>query len=339
MIESESRLIFPFTAIVGQEKAKLALLCNAVNPMIGGVLLSGDKGTGKSTMVRALADVLPEIEIVKGCPFKCAFCCNSVLPGPILKPPEEVAQDLDYLKRRYKTKYFFFLNTTINPSYNYAAEVADSIKDLDIKFSDSANFVPMDKKLLKKLKDAGAVRLMFGLETASPKTLRYVGKNFRVPQAEKILRYAWEVGVWSELSLICGFPHERMSDVMKTVSFLKKNKKYIRSAYINKFFLDGKIRKYPERYGIRIREEAFKPSQTLKEEWRGGFDETGGLKWEKRRKLTDKAFDYILKTMNKIGIRRGSELQEVFFLSSLPEWEEIVRGECEARINIELFGG
>ena len=65
------RMIFPFSAIVGQEKAKLALLCNAVNPAIGGVLLSGDKGTGKSTMVRALADVLPEIEVVKGCPFNC----------------------------------------------------------------------------------------------------------------------------------------------------------------------------------------------------------------------------------------------------------------------------
>ena len=65
------RQIFPFTAIVGQEKAKLALLCNAVNPAIGGVLLSGDKGTGKSTMVRALVDVLPEIEVVKGCPFNC----------------------------------------------------------------------------------------------------------------------------------------------------------------------------------------------------------------------------------------------------------------------------
>ncbi len=71
MKDSENRPIFPFTAIVGQEKAKLALLCNAVNPAIGGVLLSGDKGTGKSTMVRALADVLPEIEVVKGCPFNC----------------------------------------------------------------------------------------------------------------------------------------------------------------------------------------------------------------------------------------------------------------------------
>jgi len=63
--------VFPFSAIVGQEKAKLALLCNAVNPAIGGVLLSGDKGCGKSTMVRALADVLPEIDVVKGCPFNC----------------------------------------------------------------------------------------------------------------------------------------------------------------------------------------------------------------------------------------------------------------------------
>ncbi|MCS7130468.1 MAG: VWA domain-containing protein [Archaeoglobaceae archaeon] len=62
---------FPFSAIVGQEKAKLALICNAIDPTIGGVLLSGDKGTGKSTMVRAFSQVLPEIEVVEGCPFNC----------------------------------------------------------------------------------------------------------------------------------------------------------------------------------------------------------------------------------------------------------------------------
>lgn len=63
--------LFPFTAIVGQEKAKLALICNAIDPSIGGVLLSGDKGTGKSTMVRAFSQVLPEIEVIEGCPFNC----------------------------------------------------------------------------------------------------------------------------------------------------------------------------------------------------------------------------------------------------------------------------
>jgi len=70
-VKREGRLIFPFSAIVGLDNAKLALLCVAVNPLIGGVLLRGDKGTGKSTLVRALANVLPEIEVVADCPFNC----------------------------------------------------------------------------------------------------------------------------------------------------------------------------------------------------------------------------------------------------------------------------
>ena len=65
------RLVFPFCAIIGQDMLKLSLLLNAVNPRIGGVLVRGEKGTAKSTAVRALADVMPEIAVVKGCPFSC----------------------------------------------------------------------------------------------------------------------------------------------------------------------------------------------------------------------------------------------------------------------------
>ncbi|MDL2271046.1 ATP-binding protein, partial [Methanobrevibacter sp. OttesenSCG-928-I08] len=60
---------FPFTAIVGQDKIKKALILNAINPSIGGVLIKGDRGTGKSTAVRALANLLPEIEVIKDCAF------------------------------------------------------------------------------------------------------------------------------------------------------------------------------------------------------------------------------------------------------------------------------
>jgi len=65
------KMIYPFGAIVGQEKAKTALLCCAVDPSIGGVLLTGDKGAGKSTLVRSLSHVLPNFEAVLECPFNC----------------------------------------------------------------------------------------------------------------------------------------------------------------------------------------------------------------------------------------------------------------------------
>ena len=63
------RAVFPFTAIVGQEEMKLALLLNVIDPRIGGVMIMGDRGTGKSTTIRALADLLPEIEMVANDPF------------------------------------------------------------------------------------------------------------------------------------------------------------------------------------------------------------------------------------------------------------------------------
>jgi len=69
MEETESRPVFPFNAIVGQEDMKLAMCLNVVDPKIGGVMVMGDRGTGKSTTVRALVDLLPKVEIVKGDPY------------------------------------------------------------------------------------------------------------------------------------------------------------------------------------------------------------------------------------------------------------------------------
>ena len=62
---------YPFSAIVGQSEMKLALILNVINPSIGGVLIMGHRGTGKSTAVRGLADLLPEIRVVKDCAYRC----------------------------------------------------------------------------------------------------------------------------------------------------------------------------------------------------------------------------------------------------------------------------
>lgn len=62
---------YPFSAIVGQEQMKLALILNLINPALGGVLIRGEKGTAKSTAVRGLTDLMEQVDVVEGCPFHC----------------------------------------------------------------------------------------------------------------------------------------------------------------------------------------------------------------------------------------------------------------------------
>ena len=66
---SRKRRVFPFAAVIGQAEMKLALLLNVIDPRIGGVMIMGDRGTGKSTTIRALADLLPAITVVQGDPY------------------------------------------------------------------------------------------------------------------------------------------------------------------------------------------------------------------------------------------------------------------------------
>jgi magnesium chelatase subunit I len=70
-IENTMALNFPFTAVVGQEEMKLAMILSTIDPSIGGVLIFGDRGTGKSTMVRSLAALLPKMQAVDGCIYHC----------------------------------------------------------------------------------------------------------------------------------------------------------------------------------------------------------------------------------------------------------------------------
>ena len=79
---------FPFTAIVGQTPMKRALLLNAINPRIGGVLVRGKKGTAKSTAVRSLAALLPQVPVVPGCPYSC----RPGVPQEVCRPCQQASR-------------------------------------------------------------------------------------------------------------------------------------------------------------------------------------------------------------------------------------------------------
>ncbi len=98
--------IYPFSAIVGQNEMKQAVILSAIDPSIGGVLVFGDRGTGKSTAVRALGSLLPKISVVENCPFncekinkKCPHCKNKKveklkkISTPVIDLPLGVTED------------------------------------------------------------------------------------------------------------------------------------------------------------------------------------------------------------------------------------------------------
>jgi magnesium chelatase subunit I len=93
---------FPFSAIVGQDEMKLAILIAAVDPSVGGVLVFGDRGTGKSTAVRALAALLPKMKAVLGCPYQRdpalepgggAVLKTHLVPVPVVDLPLGATED------------------------------------------------------------------------------------------------------------------------------------------------------------------------------------------------------------------------------------------------------
>jgi magnesium chelatase subunit I len=92
------RPVFPFTAIIGQEEMKLALILNVIDPRIGGVMIMGDRGTGKSTTIRAVADLLPEIKVVAGDAFNSSVDDFELMSEEV----KTIALSNGYLESDYK---------------------------------------------------------------------------------------------------------------------------------------------------------------------------------------------------------------------------------------------
>jgi magnesium chelatase subunit I len=154
---------FPFSAIVGQDEMKQAMILTAIDPSIGGVLVFGERGTGKSTAVRALAGLLPPISVVKDCPVNCEqpedcpdwAVINEIsthdVPTPVIDLPLGASEDrvtgaLDIEKALTKGEKAFQpgLLAQANRGYLYIDEVnllEDHIVDLLLDVAQSGENV------------------------------------------------------------------------------------------------------------------------------------------------------------------------------------------------------
>jgi len=261
---------------------------------------------------------------IKGCPYQCIFCSESRGSLEFMMEPRKVVEILSRLQRKYSPAGFFFLNNEINITENYIEELCDLIisRKLKILWSDCARANFSSKSILEKMKRAGCIRLIFGIETGSDRLLGYIKKGVVIEGLEQVLRWAHELGIWTGIEIICGLPHEHKEDVEATVNFLQRNRKYINRFYYNTFDLrQGSLLYHePSAYGIcnifNVNEVVpFEERKYSKNFTQFGFDEVGGLAWEKKKKQVLDSYDRVVEAMGGYeGFPTYEEEHFLFFL-------------------------
>lgn len=192
------------------------------------------------------------------CPYSCAFCTESLERTKLVHAAvDDVIADMVGLTEKYDTPYLYLFDNYFNLLNGFVEEFASRVVLNGVKFhwSDCARFNSLTYERLALLADSGCRKLTFGLETASTKMLKIIDKRVKLAEAERVLRWCKEVGIWADLEIITGLPHEDESNFDETTDFLERNAEYINYFNVNRYFVAPKslMGARPEAYGMRLR--------------------------------------------------------------------------------------
>jgi len=199
--------------------------------------------------------ILPVLQS-RGCYWgKCTFCTHSFIYGHRYgkQRTEQMVDELENLARKYKTKYFTFSDEAVSPhSLN---DVSEEIikRDVDIKSLALLKFEKvMDQELFKKMKRAGFIFLMYGLESANDRVLSLIDKGTDQKTERAVLEKSHKAGIWNHSFMFFGFPTETRDEAQDTINFLEKNLHSIHSFGPGVFLLnrDSSCYQYPEKFSI-----------------------------------------------------------------------------------------
>jgi radical SAM superfamily enzyme YgiQ (UPF0313 family) len=191
------------------------------------------------------------------CPYRCAFCAESDKNNQVvIGDPIQVVKDIEELLNEYDTQYVYFYNNYFNLSRKFVTAFCEEVKRRKLKFywQDCARFDRVDLDLLQKMKESGCMTLWFGMETGGEKLMKMLNKKLNLQTIDEGLELCKKVGIWVNLEMIVGFPHENRNDFIRTVKFIKGNLDRINFFQNNRYFVvpNSTIGKFPERFKIEI---------------------------------------------------------------------------------------
>ncbi|MFH1263556.1 MAG: radical SAM protein [Pseudomonadota bacterium] len=216
-----------------------------------------------------------------GCSHKCAFC-KSANQSLVVRPVREVVDDLQRLVEEQGIDCFRFFNAQINYSAQYVREFCREIirRRLKVCFSDSASLRNLDQELCSLLREAGCVKLWFGVESPVERILGLIHKEMASADARSALRTAHDAGIWVGVNIIVGFPHETDSEFAEVCRFVEEQKEIADCWQFSALEVhkNTPMADRPADYGIELHH----PYTQADPLYGYAFSEIGGLNWKER---------------------------------------------------------
>lgn len=258
------------------------------------------------------------------CPNKCAFCDNDASVPSDRKGLGEIMDDLGRLKEKGVTG-LYIVNSAFNNSYKFAWDLCDSMikEKLGFRWISCANLRFVDRPLLDKMRQAGAVKLTWGTETFSQRLLDYARKGIRLDKVRETLAYADSIGIFNHVELIAGMPTETDKDIEGALDFLRLNKDVIDIYTLNQFHLyaDSPFGRRPGDFGLKVRKyppldrmNFFHPLNRKVGEYTLMFDEEGGPGWERKNRQIAASFDRLNAGIHRLRGFNAAEEEHPYLL-------------------------
>lgn len=258
------------------------------------------------------------------CPGGCAFCPNDNSKPSDAKSLDQVMDELCELKELGVTGVYF-MNSAFNNNYKRADELCDRMikHKLNLLWTDCANLWAIDERLIDKMRAAGAVKLTYGMETGSPRLLRYIRKATTIEKIQRWLDYSHRAGIWNHIELIGGLPTETEEDTQATVDFIGRNKDIIDTYSLNPFFLyrSSPFFRQAGKFGLKPhaaagRADYFNPD-TQVGSFSERFDEAGGLKWEQKNRQIMRSTGEVAAAIDRASSSKAIDYEHIHLLMCL----------------------
>lgn len=165
----------------------------------------------------------------RGCPNDCYFCSVKLIWTREwrARTAKNIVDEIEFMKKKYEYREFHFVDDNSSVSKIRMHEICDELikRKLNVKLVTPTGIAiaTLDKEILAKMKKAGFYRLCFGIESGHPETQKIIKKRLDLSKAKEVIKEANKLGFWTGGTFIIGFPHEKIKDIMATLSFAKES--------------------------------------------------------------------------------------------------------------------